>query len=104
MAKQQQKMITAQHLERTDVNGNPQVKQFTVKAWNDIPMQHFMSKEQGLVKNARQGWIQIGDQTAKKAPEPLKKKEQVAPEPVVEAPKAPVPPRPTPFQEAVKVG
>jgi hypothetical protein len=101
MAKQQQATITAQHLERTDANGNPQVKKFTVKAWNDIPMQHFMSKEQGLVKNARQGWVQIGDQTAKKAPEPLKKAEPKAPEPVVETPKVPTAPKP--FVEGQKV-
>lgn len=103
MAKQQQPLITAQHLERTDANGNPQVKKFTVKAWNDIPMQHYMSKEQGLVKNARQGWVQVGEATGAKAPEPLKKKEQ-APEPVAEVPKAaPQAPRPTPFVEGQKV-
>ena len=102
MAKQKQAMITAQHLERTDKDGQPQVKQFTVKAWNDIPMQHFMSKEQGLVKNARQGWVQVGEATGKKAPEPLKSK---APEPVAEAPKAPAAPisRPAPFVEGQKV-
>ena len=102
MAKQKQAMITAQHLERTDKDGKPHVKQFTVKAWNDIPMQHFMSKEQGLVKNAKQGWIQVGEQTNKKAPEPLKSK---APDPVAEAPKATAPPvsRPTPFAEGQKV-
>lgn len=95
MAKQNQKMITAQHVERLDKNGKPQIKKFTAKAWADVPMQHYMSKEQGLVKNARQGWIEVGETTGQKAPEPLKAK---APEPVVETPKVttPIPPKPTP--------
>ena len=55
MAKQQQAMITAQHVSRTDKDGNPQVKQFTRKAWDNIPMRHYSSREVGIVKQTKNG-------------------------------------------------
>jgi hypothetical protein len=82
MAKQNQRLITAQHAERTDKNGNPQRKKFTERAWNNIPMTHFMSKE-GITKRVRQGWVEVGENTGAKAPDPLKKPtEQQAPRPI----------------------
>ena len=93
MAKQQQKLITAQHVSRTDSKGNPLTKQFTVQAWNNIPMRHYSSREDGIVKESKNGWVQVGEATGQKAPEPLKKTEPaavVAPKPA--APQAPKPP------------
>ena len=98
MAKQQQAMITAQHVSRTDKDGNPQVKQFTHKAWDNIPMRHYSSREDGIVKQTKNGWVQVGEMTAKKAPEPLKKAEPVAaPRPAQQAP------RPTAYQKPEEV-
>jgi hypothetical protein len=91
MAKQKQKLITAQHIDRLDSKENPLVKQFTESAWNDIPMVDYMTNE-GRIKRAKGGWIAIGEKTGAKAPEPLKAKE-----PKVEAPAPkPIAPRPTP--------
>ena len=98
MAKQKQKLITAQHVERKDPKGQPYVKQFTEKAWNDIPMVDYMTKE-GRVRQAKGGWVLTGERTGAKAPEPLKAKE-----PTVQAPKPQAPrpaPRPEDFGEKV---
>ena len=100
MAKQQQALITAQHVSRTDKDGNPQVKQFTHKAWDNIPMRHYSSREDGIVKQTKNGWVQVGEMTSKKAPEPLKKAEPTtvaAPRPTPQAP------RPTAYQKPEEV-
>lgn len=100
MAKQQQAMITAQHVSRTDKDGNPQVKEFTRKAWDNIPMRHYSSREVGIVKQTKNGWVQVGEMTAKKAPAPLKKAEPVAATTPKVAPQAP---RPTAYQKPEEV-
>ena len=100
MAKQQQAMITAQHVSRTDKDGNPQVKEFTRKAWDNIPMRHYSSREVGIVKQTKNGWVQVGETTGKKAPAPLKKAE---PAPVAAPRPAPQAPRPTAYQKPEEV-
>jgi hypothetical protein len=93
MAKQKQKLITAQHVERTNHKGDPLVKQFTESAWNDMPMVDYMTNE-GRVKRAKGGWVLTGEKTGAKAPEPLKAKE-----PTVQQTPKPITPRPTPVAE-----
>jgi len=100
MAKQQQKKLIAQHLTRVDKNGNPQRKEFTVTAWNNVPLRHYSSREDGIVKQEKNGWVLTGESTGTKAPEPLKKPE---PAPVAIQTPRPQPQRPTPLQEAEKV-
>ena len=96
MAKQKQKLITAQHVDRTNHKGEPLVKQFTESAWNDMPMVDYMTNE-GRVKSAKGGWTLTGEKTGAKAPEPLKAKEptaqQITPKPIT--------PRPTPVVENI---
>lgn len=100
MARQKQTLITAQHIERVDAKGNPQIKQFTQKAWADIPQRHYSSKEDGIVKQAKNGWVQVGEATGAKAPEPLKAQ---APKPQAPVQEAPKPKAGNPFADLEKV-
>lgn len=97
MAKQKQKLITAQHVDRLDPKGNPYIKTFTVKAWNDIPTVDYMTGD-GRVKRARGGWVEVGEKTGAKAPEPLTKKE---PAPQVQKPVVPQVKKPEDYGEKV---
>lgn len=94
-----QKMITAQHITRTDSKGSALVKKFTRKAWDNIPAVDYMTSD-GRVKQAKQGWIEVGEQKGAKAPEPLTKKEEVqtTAEPVKPAAEPVKPAAPSPIR------
>lgn len=69
--------ITAQHVSRLDVNGDPQVKVFTKEAWDMIPASHYFDKS-GIHNHSKSGWIPTTDKTVTKTPPRLK--EEVAAE------------------------
>lgn len=82
--------ITAQHISRLDVEGNPQVKVFTREAWDAIPETKYFDKT-GIHHHAKGGWVEAKNvEVPKRLKKPEETKKGEAPK--KEEAKAPVAP------------
>jgi hypothetical protein len=63
--------VTAQHVERLDIDGNPQVKTFTQDIWDKIPSSHYIDKT-GITHRAKGGWLEDKGKSLADVPKRLK--------------------------------